>query len=196
MKYNYSHATTEEIDCDFIEACQEGNIDLVKFLLTSPEDIPQWADIHAQNDDALIIACLDGHYEIVEFLLMSSQLKEHIKANTQENDGFYWACQSKHFDICKLLLSSQLENSVELWQVQDKALQDAMAQQNAEVIDFLVNDLLVEKTDFIDVIISEKSLLPKKMIEHLKQSFAKRDLRDNLNKFLNVSESKINKIKL
>lgn len=82
------------INFEFRWACQNGDLDKVKYLLTST-DINVHADIHAQDDYGFRLACANGHLEVVKYLLTSPELKEYADIHK----GFRCACINGGFKI-------------------------------------------------------------------------------------------------
>lgn len=89
------------------EACYNGNLDLVKFLLTS-EDLKEKANIHAEGDSPLLHACKERKYDVLVFLLASEDLKEKADIHAQEDYVFELAVKNDDSDIVRFLLSSSL----------------------------------------------------------------------------------------
>ena len=87
-----------QLNSQLINACSYGQIDIVKYLLTSP-DLKQHADIHARNDSALSCACNKGHLDLVIYLLTSSYLKEHANIYAQYDNAFIGTVENGHLDI-------------------------------------------------------------------------------------------------
>lgn len=56
---------------NFIEACKEGNLERVEYLLRDPHVNPQYA-----NNEPLEIAMKHGHFEIAKLLLRDSRVME------------------------------------------------------------------------------------------------------------------------
>lgn len=126
----------KNINNEFIEACKQGNLDKVKFLLLVGDERGK-ADIHARVekdvlnymvkdsqgnfhtppqfelelmkgpfDTGVHDACKNGHLKIVDFLLTSKELNEHANIRAY-NDGLLGvAVKEKHYDIAKYLLLS------------------------------------------------------------------------------------------
>lgn len=92
-----------EMDDWFIDACGEGNLDTVKYLLTSKE-LSVHANIHARHDDGLIAACAGGYLPLVRFLLTSSQLRERANLHAKDDDAFIWACKIDNPDLLVFFL--------------------------------------------------------------------------------------------
>ena len=56
LKEKYKKLNQEELNDQFINACKNDNLDIVKYLLTSSE-LTEHADIHAADDLGFIVAC-------------------------------------------------------------------------------------------------------------------------------------------
>ena len=82
LKEKYKKLNQEELNEQFIDACKNDDLDIVKYLLTSPE-LTEHADIHASNNLGFIKACFYGHLEVVKYLLTSHELKEKYKKLNQ-----------------------------------------------------------------------------------------------------------------
>ena len=108
-KNKYKTLTLKQLNEVFIDSCENGYLEVVKYLLTSP-DLKEHADIHANNDYGFRLACQNGHLEIVKYLLTSADLKEHADIHAQDDNGFRWACEKGHLEIVKFLI---LDMSIE-----------------------------------------------------------------------------------
>lgn len=93
-------------------AASQGNIEIVKYLLTSSE-LKEHANIHHKNDNgynALMYAATWNHTNIVSYLLTSSELKEHshlLETSNYDQDAFIFACMSGAIDVVKYLIESK-----------------------------------------------------------------------------------------
>ena len=105
----YKTLTQKQLNKVFIDSCENGHLEVVKYLLTSPE-LTEHADIHAQDDLGFRLACANGHLEIVKYLLTSADLKEHANIHAQDDLGFRWACFYGHLELVKYLI---LDMSIE-----------------------------------------------------------------------------------
>ena len=108
-KNKYKTLTQKQLNKVFIDSCENGHLEVVKYLLTS-HDLKEHADIHAKNDYGFRLACVNGHLEIVQYLLTSAELKEHADIQAQDNLGFRWACFDGHLELVKYLI---LDMSIE-----------------------------------------------------------------------------------
>lgn len=104
---NYTTFSQEALTNSLRAASKIGDLDLVKYLLTSPE-LEQHADIHAHDECIFTEACLWGNLEIVEYILSSPDLiaHGHTYPNVHESEdcGFRWTCEADHLDIIQYLI--------------------------------------------------------------------------------------------
>ncbi len=92
----------EKINEAFVESCINGNLEEVKYLLTSPE-LKFKADLNDPENEALDFACVNNHIEIIKYLLNSPELKFH--ANKNSIDGaFKSACYYGNSQIVEYLI--------------------------------------------------------------------------------------------
>lgn len=84
-------------------ACRIGNLNEVRYLLTSPEWIG-YIDIHHDDDIALCLACQGGHLDIVQYLLTSPELTEHADIRAYEHFLIKIVCSLGNLSILQLLM--------------------------------------------------------------------------------------------
>lgn len=99
----YNSLTQKQINRKFIDACEKGKLELVKYLLTSSE-LTIHAEIGARDGLGFKRACEFGKLDTVKYLLTSTDLKEH--SNIKDELAFSWACAGGHLDTVKYLLTS------------------------------------------------------------------------------------------
>lgn len=80
----------ELVDAHFLLMCEQGNLEQVKHWLTSPE-VEIHANIHTNNDLAIVSACSMGHLDVVKYLLTSPDLVEHCDIHTDHDMPFRFA---------------------------------------------------------------------------------------------------------
>ena len=118
----YKDLTSIQLNDELLNACQKGNLEIVKYILTNPDfvkyiltnpDLKKYSNINDKNNkvrDALICSCIKGHLAIVKYLLTSPDLKEHVNVNDKDNIGGYtnliYACMYDRLDLVKYLLTS------------------------------------------------------------------------------------------
>ena len=85
-KNKYKTLTPKQLNEVFIDSCAYGYLEVVKYLLTSP-DLKEHADIHADNDEGFIWACVNGYLELVKYLIldMSIEKTKHIEDYLNKN---------------------------------------------------------------------------------------------------------------
>lgn len=89
--------SVNKIHCHFINACKNGYILTIKFLLENFK-----INIHIDDDYAFRLACENGHTETVKYLF---SLDNKINIHAVNNDAFVKACMNNHLDIAKYLVS-------------------------------------------------------------------------------------------
>jgi hypothetical protein len=98
----------EQYDLDqcLIDACISNDIQLVKYLLTSPE-LSKHADINTMtntNGMPLRTAFLNKNFELANYLLASDELKEHANIHISNDDIFRTAFFKNHTDVLECLV--------------------------------------------------------------------------------------------
>ena len=84
-----------DINDELFEACDSGNLENVKLLLENG------ANIHADNDRALMLASENGYLDIVKFLL-----KHGANIHAQEDSAIFLAIENEKYDIVKFLVKN------------------------------------------------------------------------------------------
>jgi len=97
--------TKRQLNDSFIDACEHGDLDKVKFLLNSPQ-LKKHADIQYEKNSGLHEAAKNGHLHIVQYLLTSPELKEHSDIYSRDNWVLTVACNGGHLELVKYLLTS------------------------------------------------------------------------------------------
>ena len=103
LKEQYKKLNQEKLNEQFIDACQNNDLDIVKYLLTSAE-LKKHANIHEEKDLGFRWACEKGHLEVVKYLLASDELTEHADIHSRNDLGFIWACRCGHLEVIKYLI--------------------------------------------------------------------------------------------
>ena len=112
--------------------CSLGNIDKVRTILESDEDI----DIHIMDEAPFVWSCENGHLEIVKLLIeYSNNNNDPIDIDIGFNTGFVNACQTGTINIVKYLLEYCNENKIKL--DMNTAVMNACKSVDSKVIDYL-----------------------------------------------------------
>lgn len=106
-KEKYQYLVQYDLDQCLIDACESKDMDLVRYLLTSPE-LHDHADIntmcHGENGSALRVAFHKKHFDIANYLLTSPELKEHANIHIAKDDIFRSAFFKKAIDVLECLI--------------------------------------------------------------------------------------------
>lgn len=151
QKLEFNNMDKELLNINLRDACFHGHLDIVKYLLTSP-DLKKHANIHENNDWPLQRACRYGNLEVVKYLLTSPDLTEYANIHEDNDLAFKDACYKKYLEIVKYLIFDYkidqtvsirgfliLENRKEILDMFDKRdLQDKLSKE-------LNNNNIIEK---------------------------------------------------
>lgn len=160
------------LDNGFTWAAVYDNIEVIKYLLTSPE-LPnnKVANIHAENHYTIRGACTKGNWELAEYLLLSSELKE--KANPTM--AFLGACHGNLEIMSKLL---DLGLIIDYHYNKDEGFKNILAGKHIELVNYLILDrgipITSEMKDFLEQFNNNS------IYQYTKDVFAKRELHDRL----------------
>lgn len=104
----FKDLSQKELNHRYINACNQGNLEVIRYVLTSPE-LKHHADINTDNGFGLQAACEYGDLTIVKYLIHSPELKENIIINGNIDEGFLGAClldDQRGFRLVEYLLTS------------------------------------------------------------------------------------------
>jgi hypothetical protein len=121
-------------------ACDKGQIEVVKYLLTSDELVEK-SNINVENDYPFTVACMRGDFELVKYLCSSPELKKHsnINSNNQHGNGILIAYEDNHMDIVRVLVFDMNINKT-------KCIEDYIKEQNAEGLEQIFQTRELHKT--------------------------------------------------
>lgn len=141
--YNkYKDMPLETLEYEVLQACEDGDLNALKYLLTSKElsinPSPQCC-----SDTGLHNACEKGYLEIVKYLLTSPELKEHADIHSSDDWALQGACEYNHLEIIKYLLTStELKEHANMYADDSRvfhiACNNATKNGNFEIIDFFI----------------------------------------------------------
>jgi ankyrin repeat protein len=141
----YKDMPLETLEYEVLQACEIGDLEAVKYLLTSNElrinPSPQ-----CSSNTGLHNACENGYLEIVKYLLTSPDLKEHADIHSSDNWALQGACYYNHFEIIKYLLTSpDLKEHANIYATDCQVFKDACI--NADEGDYSIVDYLLQSPD-------------------------------------------------
>lgn len=194
----YGSLSQLELQECLYEACKKGELEKVKYLLTSPE-LMFHADINKHEGDALICAVNNLHYNVIEYLVQSPELKEHICIHTQYDFAIIQACENGDAEMVKYLLTSpNLKEHSDIHTKgrhfgKDRPFLMAYICERMEVLQYLICDYNIPKTDRISHIMNDD---PKEITSAIENMFKFRELHKELNSELSLKnlDKKKNKI--
>ncbi len=99
----YSKLNQDELNGNLIESCRKGELEAVKYLLTSPE-LKTHADIFCQDYYCLITAAICNHLNIVKYLLTSPDLKYKANVHANEDRVFIASLNHENKDLMMFLV--------------------------------------------------------------------------------------------
>ena len=194
LKEKYKKLNKEELNNQFINACQNDDLDIVQFLLTSPE-LKEHADVHAKDDLGFRVACRSGRLEVVKYLLTSDELKEHIDIHAENDWGFRIACLDGRLEVVKYLLTSdELTEHADIHAKDDWGFRIACRDGHLEVVKYLIIDMNIEKTTYIETYLNENK--DNKYVQQAIELFNTRDLHHQLNENIKDNKEKVKKMKI
>ena len=85
-KNKYKTLTPKQLNEVFIDSCAYGYLEVVKYLLTSP-DLKEHADIHASNDEGFIWSCRSGRLKVLKYLIIDMNIDKTIHIETYLNEN-------------------------------------------------------------------------------------------------------------
>jgi hypothetical protein len=93
-KEKYTRMNQEQLDEEFTDACMNGRLEIIKYLVESPE-LKNHANINNnENNIGFKSACDNGFNEIIRFLIVeknmaiSNSLKDWLKGKNHDNKSY------------------------------------------------------------------------------------------------------------
>lgn len=144
--YNkYKDMSLETLENEVLQACEDGDLDALKYLLTSKELIVNPSP-KCSDSTGLHNACEKGYLEIVKYLLASPELKEHSEIHSSDDWALQSACYYHHFEIVKYLLTSpELKEHADIYANNCQVFKDACI--NADEGDYSIVDYLLKSPE-------------------------------------------------
>lgn len=90
-------------------ACMSGSIDVVKYLLTTPELNIEINQEDKDGNTPLLLICANGRIEVIRYILTSPEIHEHAKINHTNHKGFnalFMAAWQNKIEVMDYLLKS------------------------------------------------------------------------------------------
>lgn len=154
-KYRFESMPLEKINAAFLKACQDGNLELVKYFLFD-KNIEN-AKIEKSGTQGVINACNGKHNDVVRFLLEGKELKSHVSVNVHRGALLSSSVRTHNTELLNYLLDKN-NKKMNLNQNNDEIFKGLMTNYHAhkEMIMSLIIDYDLPKTqgivDFLDEI--------------------------------------------
>ena len=130
--HNHNHKRMTETGipiCDFVFACQRGDLDIAKSLFEQHPTI----DVSFNNEYAFRYACIDGKLNTAKWLL---EIKPTINMYVNNQTLFQYTCANGHLPVAKWLL--EIKPSIDISGNNDWAFRTACKNGHLEVAEWLV----------------------------------------------------------
>ena len=91
-------------------ACGKGQLDVVKYLLSSNELKEQGLPLATMefNHEGWWWAIEGGHLDVIQYLMTSPDLKKHIDIHKDQDKAFRLACERNQLEIIQYFIFEQL----------------------------------------------------------------------------------------
>jgi len=140
------------------QASENGDLETVKYLLTTQDLTPYFNIIHDTNK-LLLNACINGQLEIVQFLLTSPELEKKAKLEYKDHKAFTKACESGNLELIRFfIVDLDYEKNKEVQQILSK-IDSNIAKQAENMFELrIINHELKDNLTDSKKVISTKKL--------------------------------------
>lgn len=155
LKQTISVTTYGPFTSVLTHACSQGNVEILKFLLTSPK-LVQKPDIHLvlnNGESPLSAACRNANIEVVKFLLNDPAIKKENPQwkNVKDNSPLLAACYDGALEVFKyLLFSKELKEHWCLEEHKEMCAYIACCNGSLSILKFIVDNTENLQLNFID----------------------------------------------
>jgi len=198
----FKNGSQSSYNLHFTKACLEGDLEVVKYLLTSP-DLKEHADIHTRDDQGFIYACEKRNFELIKYLLTSPELKEHANIHTKDDLALLYATSEGRIDIVKFLTSSpDLKEHIDIHLDPFQPFTTACANEKLDILQYYIFELKIEKTSQMDFYLNDKenhftSLgINTNFINTVREMFNIREVKNELTTELDKNNNNEKKLKI
>ena len=162
-----------QLNNQFLNACSQGNLDLVKDLLNSQESTCH-IDFNDEGSQGFRVACQGGYLSVVQYLLTATPLKEDKGIDTTIAAGFRSACETGSLEVVQYLVTVEDKP----WNKEDGFF-NACRYNHLELVEYLVFGYGIQISEEFRNDLSKKMYSPL-----ILKMFQQRDLNDSLEKIL------------
>lgn len=202
-KHNISIMNKSSLNQTYINACEKGDLELIKLILTS-KDLKKHANPYLFNDGCLSIACKENYIEIVKYFLTTNDLERILNIHTDNEKPLQTACNQGNYEIAQYLLTSQeLKEHANIANNNDAILIATCKGANIDLLDYLLtssdlkNNLSINKEiipKLIKVILDNNLLSISAYLINNNESFKEKIMEVNFKQFSTIKKQLKNKI--
>lgn len=202
-KQNISLMNKPSLNQTYLHACEKGDLELIKFILTS-KDLKKHANPYIFNDGCLSIACKENYIEIVKYFLTTNDLERILNIHTDNEKPLQTACYKGNYEIAKYLLTSQeLKEHANITNNNDEILIATCKGANVDLLDYLLtssdltNNLTINKKiipNLIKIILDNNLFSISAYFINNNESFKEKIMERNLTQFPIIKKQLENKI--
>jgi ankyrin repeat protein len=169
----------------FIELCKIGDLDNIRYMLTSKDFnvLPDFESVDNDGNDGLTSAAAHGHLNVVEYLLFNPELEKNDFFPPYIFDYLRIICDNGHFHIADFLLKNEVFDPEHVF---------AEVHYYDQTINSLTYYLIINCN--IEPIYEVKEILDRS--SELAEIFTRRDLNKELNAELGIAKENNKKPKL
>ncbi len=139
LKLKFQNSSQAQLNNTFVKACNNGDLEVIHYLLTSPE-LMHHADIHVEDDLCLVAAAIKGHLDVIKYLLISPELTWHANIHAQDDAAFKLACLYHKLDVVQYLLTFSGENYID-FQKTHSNLDGAISEKYHDIVKAMMKSL-------------------------------------------------------
>lgn len=190
--YNlYNNCNIQSLNRSLNNACKNGDLDKVKYLLDSPQ-LTLKSEIQNNNYEGLVSASWEGNIEVVKYLLTNYDSKDKKLSNLALSKA---ASGNKHELMNFLLTSNEIPYKADLNQQSNAIFLEALHNHRLKLIKYLIFDLDITLTPVIEHLLKNNNI---PIIPEIKNWFKVRELNKEVNHELESTSNneRIKKIKL
>jgi len=192
LKFNNNKSKKYVARNSIIKACIHGNLDVLKYLL-SEKDIIKHVNLEKEFSGLLNDAGSKENIEVFEYIFNLDNYKEKfLKNNDGTLEDIILTCLIEgRFEMVEYLMRhDELKNNIDINRDEDYIFKFICENEGHEVIQYLVVDLNIKKTEEI------AKLLENSIYNKYKKMFETRELNNSLNNELDTSNQIKKKTKL
>ncbi len=189
----YRSMSQEELNSELLNACDNGDLEIISYVLTSPE-LNIHANIHYSEGLALFCGINQENLEVVKYLLSSSELKEHASIQNKNNQALGISCYLANFELVKFLLSApELKEHADFFAEKAHFFKLCCEQESYEIIHYLIFEYNLEKTEDIQQYLNAYPSPSWTFLDKVRDMFEMRDFKVKLENSLEEKNNTDNK---